>query len=336
MPAVSVLAVAAMLLLTAGQAQAATVYPAGGSTFTGGSEGWHTAEAPTCNIGLLPLCSASGEYDGGSGNPAGSLKAETKITLNAGGLFKSMVVLESPNFTATEGGAASLRLERELVSGSLLDLAPEVTYKASLVDRTSGTSSEVIADTVSGSEEAFKGKNGAATLVAGHTYAISVSAETNSTLVNVGLLGSTAFRLDNVALTVGSSGAGGGNNGGKGGGGGNGAGGLSDSRLTSLIQSSLPTSAVLKGNRLFVKVKCPAKIGRACHISGQGLLTKRKAATTKRTVKIARGKAKQIVLKVKPAAKQKVAKAKRILFRETVKAGSATATAYSHLKLIRR
>ena len=94
--------------------------------------------------------------------------------------------------------------------------------------------------------------------------------------------------------------------------------------------------AALKGKRLFVKARCPAKVGRACRVTLQGLLKKRKAATTKRMVKVAKGKTKRIVLKVKPKARKQVAKRKRLLFKQTVKAGTAKATVYKRLKLIRR
>lgn len=102
-----------------------------------------------------------------------------------------------------------------------------------------------------------------------------------------------------------------------------------------MMQSSLG-SAQLKGNRLYVKAKCPAKVGRACRVTVQGLLRKGKPATTKRTAKVAKGSSKQLVLKVKPAAKGKLAGRKRLLFKETVRAGSAKATVFKRLGLIRR
>lgn len=118
---------------------------------------------------------------------------------------------------------------------------------------------------------------------------------------------------------------------------GRGGSGLSDARLLSLFrQGSSSVPVVLKGNRLFAKVGCPAKIGRACRLTAQGLLTRRKPATSKRTVKVAKGKSRQVVLKVKPKAKPKIAKRKRILLRENVSAGSAHATLLKSRKLIRR
>jgi len=342
--AVCCAAVAALCLLVS-SAQAAT-YPAGGSAFNGGLEGWTMPQKPACNIPLGGLCTATAGYDGENGNPAGSLVANTTILLNLGGVFKSTATFQSPNFTAAEGGAASLHVDRQLSSGNLLDLAPKATYVVTLIDRSSGVTSEVITDSIDGTAAAFGGKDGAATLIAGHTYAISIASETSSSVANVGLLGSSALRFDNVAVTVGSSGGSGGGggggggksggNGGNGGGAGNGANGLSDSRLLSLLRSGAGGTAVLEGRRLFVKTPCPAKVGRSCRVSIQGLLKKHKPATTKRTSKVAKGKAKRLVLKVKPKARAKLLKSKRLLFKETVKAGQAKATVYKRLKLIRR
>lgn len=349
-----VAAVAAFCLLLAAPARAATTYPPGGGAFNGGAEGWHVTGEPSCNIGLiglLGLCTSSGGYDAGNGHPAGSFAAESNIVLNLGGLFKSQLSFVSPTFTAAEGGAASLRLERQIGTGSLLDLTPSATYAVTLNDLSSGTNTTVLTDTATGGEESFVGRSGAATLVAGHDYAIAVSTETSSSVANVGLLGSAALRFDNIALTVGTSstGGGGGSGGGGGKGGAGGAGGagggggsgkfssLSDRKLLTLLRRGAATTPVrLKGKRLFVRVSCPAAIGRACRVVAQGMLNRRKAATTKRAVKVPKGRSKRIVLRVKPKAKKQVAKRKRLLLRENVKAGSAKATLYRSRALIRR
>ncbi|HEX5712363.1 MAG TPA: hypothetical protein VFX85_03515, partial [Solirubrobacterales bacterium] len=253
--------------LFAGAAQAAT-YPPGGGTFSGGVEGWTMPVKPTCSIPLGGLCTATAGYDGEGGNPAGSLAAKTSVLVNLGGLFKATADFQSPNFTVSEGGAATVHVDRQLESGNLLDLAPQATYTVTLVDRTTGVSSEVITEAGAEPNAAFAGKDGAATVVAGHTYAIAIDAETSSSLANVGLLGSTTLRFDNVSLNVGTSGGGaGGGAGGKGGGAGTGAGGaggaggLSDGLLLSLLKASAGGTAVLKGNRLFVKRPCPAGVG---------------------------------------------------------------------------
>jgi hypothetical protein len=326
-PAVCCIVVAAALV--AGPAQAATtVYPAGGSTFTGGAQGWEVTEA-SCNVSAL--CTASGGYDGSAGNPPGSLAANTTIALNLVTVFKSTVVLRSPDFTVASAGDGTLHLERQFSSGALVDLTPTLEYSVALLDRTAGTKSEPLTETVSNNPE-FIGKDHAVTLKQGHRYAIEITANTTSSVAGTGLLGgTTSARFDNVSVAVDSS------TGGGGGGGGNGAGSLTNSQLASLIQGGgLVGPAILRGNRIIVKAKCPARIGVACKVTLQGMLSKKKAATTKRSGKIAKGKTRRFVLKVKPKARKKVQKAKKLLFKERVKAGKAKATVYKRLKLVKK
>jgi hypothetical protein len=309
-------------------AAATDVHPAGGGQFSGGPEGWEVTSAE-CNVPVL--CTASGGYDGGDGRPAGSLAANTNVGLNLLSLFKSTVVLQSPDFVASSSGPASVHLERSFSQGSLVDLAPQLDYRVQLVDRTSGKRSTAISETLEGSAD-WSGEDGAATLKAGHTYALAITAVTSSNVVGTGLLsGSTSARFDNVALTVGAGGAGG--NGASGAGGSDG--GIA-ARVAALAPATLAGPAQLKGKRLFVKARCPAKIGRACRVSVLGLLKKRKPATANRTVKVAKGKTKRVVLRVKLRAKGKVAGRKRLLFKVGVRAGKANATAFKRLKLIQR
>jgi hypothetical protein len=322
--------IALVLMLSAGQARAATsVYPAGGSTFTGGAQGWEATEA-SCNVPAL--CTASGGYDGANGNPPGSIAANTTVGLNLLTLFKSMVTLQSPDFTVGSAGDATLHLDRQFVSGSLVDLAPQGTYDVTLIDRTAGTKSEVLTEVMPAASE-FIGKDHAATVKAGHTYALSIRTETSSTVAGTALLGgTTSLRFDNVSLTVDTSGGGG-----SGGGSGTGASGnLTDQQLQSLIGGSLIGPAILKGNKITVKAKCPAKVGVTCRITLRGMLNRKQAATSSRKAKVAKGKTKKFVLRVKPRGLKKVSQSKRLLFKETVRAGKAKATVYKRLKLIRR
>jgi hypothetical protein len=322
-----VLLTAGMFLLVVGQARAA-VYPAGGSGFDGGPQGWQVTEAG-CNAG--PLCTASGGYDGGNGNPPGSLSADTTVALNLLTLFKSNVTLQSPDFTVQGGRLGTIHLDRQFAPGGLVDLAAETSYEVTLIDRTSERRSRPLEETISGAS-GFVGKDAAVTVVPGHTYAISIAVQTSSSVVGTGLLGgTTSTRFDNVEVAVPSDGTGASGNGGGGAGG-----GLTDRQLLSTIQGSLVGPATLKGKRLFVKARCPAAIGRSCRVTLRGLLKKGKAATAKRTVRVPKGKSKRIVLKVKPKAKGKVAPRRRLLFKQTVVAGPAKATAYKRLKLIHR
>jgi hypothetical protein len=263
------------------------------------------------------------------------------VVLNLATLFSSTVTLQSPDFTA-DARTGTLHLDREFAPGSLVDLAAETSYEVTLIDRTADRRSEVLSESIDAAS-GFVGEDAAVTAVPGHTYTLEITVETTSSVVGTGLLGgTTSTRFDNVALTLdgggSSGGTGGGDGKGKGGGNGNGGDGdgMTDRRLLTAIGDNLAAPAVLKGKRLFVKARCPAAVGRSCRVALQGLLQKRKAATTKRTVKIAQGKTKQIVLKVKPKAQKKVAPRKRLLFKQTVAAGPAKATVYKRLKLIRR
>jgi hypothetical protein len=322
----------AALCFGAGPATAATnVYPAGGGTFTGGAQGWQLTEA-TCSVPAL--CTASGGYDGASGNPPGSLAANTTIGLNLLTLFKSTVTLQSPDFTPVNPGDATLHLDRQFVQGSLVDLAPQSAYDVTLIDRTAGTKSEVLTETMPAASE-FIGKDQAATVKAGHTYALSITTETSSTVAGTALLGgTTSTRFDNVSLSVETSAGNGAGGNGKGGAGS--GGGLTDQQLQALLGGSLIGPTVLKGDKITVRAKCPAKVGVACRITLRGMFGKKKPATSGRKAKVAKGKTKKFVLRVKPKALRKVSQSKRLLFKETVRAGKAKAIVYKRLKLVRR
>ncbi|MBS1861843.1 MAG: hypothetical protein JSS68_09030 [Actinobacteria bacterium] len=341
-------ALAALLMFSA-TAGAATVYPNGGSGFSGSQEGWEASEGQ-CNIGVLGLlgvCKTKGFYDAGTGNPKGSLAAETEILVNLGGLFKANENFVSPSFTVGEGGSGTLHLDRELVSKNILNLTPSATYTVKLLDRTAKTTTTVSTETVTGSEEAFVGKDSAVTLVSGHAYAIELATETSSSVASVGLLGSSTLRFDNVAITIGTASNGGGSGGGgKGGSGGNGGegsvgagggkGGVSAARLESLLRSSLAGPAVLKGNTLSVKAKCPAKVNATCSLGLTGMLNRHKAATVGRKAKVKKAKVKNFVLKVKPAARKGLTTKSKLLFKETAKVGKSHVTVWKTLKLVRK
>jgi hypothetical protein len=344
---------AALLIPVFGQASAAT-YPGGGSTFTGSVEGWKVSSE--CKvIGILPLiCTGTAGYDATAGAPPGSLAAKTNVPLNLVGIFKSTALLESPSFTAEGSGSGALALTRQFEPGGLLSLAPEFTYTAYLIDKTTNTKQKALAETFTAATT-FAVKTGAVTLTAGHGYAIQIEATDSSTIAAIGLLGGEAIgHFDNVSVSGpdapsnpgGNGGANGGNggNGGAGGGGEEGgaggkgsAGGVSSARLESLIRSSsLVGPATLKGNRLSIKAKCPAKVNATCTISLQGMLTRKKAATAARRARVKQGKVKNFTMVVKPAALKVVKTKSKILIKETVRVGKAKATVYKTVKLVRK
>jgi hypothetical protein len=334
-----------LIALTAGPARAATYPPPAGSSFSGGLGGWKVTGSSCSVIGLPLLCTTETGYEASQGSPAGSLQSKTSYLVNALALFKGESSFESPSFTVSDSGAGAISIQRAFADSDLVKLSPQLEYTVSLVDKSVGAATKVITETVTG-ESDFVTKQGSAPLVAGHSYAITIAATTSSTVAELGITGSATAFFDNVSLATSSSdgGAGGGGNGGNGnngaggGEGGNGAGGngaFSDSRLASLLRSSMTGKATVKGNRVFVKAKCPAKVGAACRVTVQGLLKKGKPATAPRTAKIAKGKSKQLVLKVKPKLRKVVAKRNKLLFKQTVKAAGAKATVYKRIKLIR-
>lgn len=342
--AVLVGAICLAFFLVAGAASAATVtYPAGGSGFGEGAEGW-SGGGTSCTPAEL-LCSSEAVYDASRGNPAGSIAAKTTVTVDLVGLFKGTAKWSSPQFAVPVDAitGAEVRLDRAFDPGNLVDVEAEASYAVVLEDLTAGISTTVLSETLGEGDEAFAAAEASpASVVGGHTYRLSIDAETIQGRVALSVIsGTSTLSFDNIGLAVRSSGAGG-----KGGSEGegrrrtssnSGSGALTDSRLLSLMREGAATGpAVLKGHRLLIKVACPAKVGHACRITAQGLLGKRRPATTRRTVKVSKGRGKRVALRIKPAARAAVKKRKRLLVREKVRAGKAKATLYRQRTLIRQ
>lgn len=243
-----------------------------------------------------------------------------------------------------EAATVSVALDRRASVDQLLAVAGNsAEYTVRLVDLSEGGEALTLipATTLAGANswtDVTRGSIDPANLTAGHDYRIQITSRyTSGTSVLV--TGNADY--DNVVLTAsdGTSGNGKGGKGkGKGSGNGGGSGALSEQRLMDLLRQATPGTAVLgdKGKRLYVRVKCPRKIGHACRTTAQGLLRKRRPATAKRTVRLRSGKSKLVVLRVKPKARGQVAKRKRLLVRQKVRAGKVTATVVKSRRLIRR
>jgi hypothetical protein len=331
-------ALCAVLLAGAGSALAATtVYPAGGSGFDDGSDGW-SAGGASCTPAEL-LCSSEAAYDASTGNPPGSITARTTVTLNVVSLFKGTATWNSPQFTVPVEPItdAEVHLDSTFDPGGLVDVEPTGSYTVTLSDLSTGKSTTALSGELEGATP-FSPESAPVAVVGGHKYRLSIEAVTAQSTVAVSLLSGTSnLRFDNVGLSVRSTSGGNGNGGNGKNGSGSDSSSLSDRRLFSLLSNGGTSGpAVLKGNRLFVKVGCPRKVGHACRITAQGFLRRGRPATAKRMVKVAKGKGKRVVLRVKPKARAKVAKRKRLLVRERVRAGGARATVYKSRKLIRR
>jgi hypothetical protein len=309
--------------------------------FAGSAGGWTNSSSfdGSCIPPLLcPTITNSFQGAGGAQGDGFIRSAFTGVAGVLGVAGTATGTWESPQFSyAGAGGQAptSVRfaMDRQASVDQLLAVAGNsAIYSVQLVDVSAPSGSLTLIDkaTLAGAA-AWQAVPAVAVnparLADGDRYKVKIdSAYTTGTSVLV--TGNADY--DNVVLRATRGGGGGGA-------GGNGYGsGLTRKRLHSLILGGMAGTAILKGNRLFVKVSCPAKIGRSCRIAAQGLLGRHKPATAKRTVKVRKGKGKQIVLRVKPKALAKVAKRKRLLVSEKVRAGKVSATAYKSRKLIRR
>jgi hypothetical protein len=336
---VLVIAVASACLMAGPAFADSTTYPAGGNGFNDGAEGW-TPTGGSCEPIAL-LCDSEVIQDPSNGNPGGSLAMQTTLTVNLVDLFRGTGTWMSPQFSVPVGSVTGARvhLERSFSDGQLIKLEPHADYQVVLRDLTDGTEAVLMNERIDGSDGAFASRGAPAAVTGGHSYRLAIEATTGQGILALSVLsGTTAARFDNVGLTVKTAGdSNGGGKGGNGNNGGNGKSGSDESRLlASIYGNGIAGSAVLKGNRLLVRVRCPRKIAHTCRVGVQGLLTKRRPATGRSVVKVPKGKRKLVVLKVKPKFRDKLAKRKKLMVREKVRAGGARATVTKFRKLIRR
>jgi hypothetical protein len=329
-------------LLVAIPAAVASRYPSTNAArgFDGGAAGWDSSSS-TEGACLPPLLCASVEnsfQDSGGADGGGYIRSA--YTGAAGAMAvagTTTAVWQSPPFTysgadGTEPTAVGFTLDRRASVDQLLAVAGNSTeYSVRLNDLSAGGDGvTLIAPTTLAGARSWttvsRGSIDPGSLTIGHEYRIQISSHyTSGTTV----LASGSADYDNVVLAAvrGKTGGGAGSGG---------EGGLSSRRLEELLRRAAAGTATLRGNRLFVRVRCPRKIGRPCRTTVQGLLKKRRSATRQRSVKLRSGKSKLIGLKVKPKARKRVAMRKRILVRQKVRAGKVTATIFKTRLLIRR
>jgi hypothetical protein len=345
--ATAVASVAILGLSLATSASAATSkYPPNSAArgFSGDAAGW-TSSSDSEGTCLAPLLCARVEnsFQGAGGaDDGGFIRSAYTGAVGATAVGGTTTgTWESPSFTydGAAGRAAtsvSFALDRRASVDQLLAVAGNAAeYTVRLIDLSEGGEalSLIPAATLAGANAwtgVSRGSIDPEGLTVGHDYRIQITSRyTSGTSVLV--TGSADY--DNVVLSASDGTASG-----KGKGSGSGGGALSEQRLEDLLRQATPGTAVLNGSgkRLFVRVKCPRKIGHACRTTAQGLLRKRRPATAKRTVHLRSGRSKLIVLRVKPKARERVAKRKRLLVRQKVRAGKVTATVVKSCRLIRR
>ncbi len=339
------------LALAPSAGAAGGLFPAGedARTFSGGLAGWtsSTGFEPSCAPPLLCPTVANSYVGADDAEGNGYITSDYSGVAGVGAVAgTSRGIWESPTFTYRETRgpeAATFSMSRRADVSQLLAVAGNsADYSVTLRDLTEGSRSlTVIAPSTLAGAEAWattpKATLEAGRLNSGDRYRIRIeSIYTTGTSVVTG--GSADY--DNVVLrTAASEGANGAGNG-------TGNGGrrhLRSGELLRLFSSGLARTATLSGGKgharggtLRVRVSCPKKIGGACRITAQGLLRRRRPATRKRTVRVARGRHRNVVLRVKPKLRAKVAKRRRLLVGERVRARGASATAYRVRVLIRR
>lgn len=344
-----------LLAIPAAAGAAGSKYPSASAArgFDGGAAGWDSSSS-TEGICLPPLLCANAEnsfQSSGGADGGGFIRSAYTGVVGAtavGGT--TTAVWQSPPFTYAGAGGAepravSLAMDRRANVDQLLAAAGNsAEYSVRLVDlSTGGEGLALIAPTTLADARSWssvsRGSIDPGSLTLGDEYRIQISSRFTS---GTSALVTGSADYDNVVLSA-VAGGGGGNSGnggkgkGKGGSGGKGAGGFSSQRLEELLRSATPGTAKLDDSkRLLVRVKCPRKVGRQCQTTVQGLLRKGRPATRTRTVRLRAGKSRLVALQVKPRAREQVAKRKRILVRQKVHAGKATATVFKTRLLVRR
>ena len=198
----------AVLALGAGEAGAATLPSAGGSTFDRDAQGWTSTQA-SCTASLAPagpLCTEENQWDGTAGNPAGSLVARISVLVNAGQAFKGESTWRSPSFTApTSSGASVLQLDRKLDVSSAVALSPQASVQPVLVDDATKVATALGTDNLTAADTAFVRRRydvGAGVLQAGRSYHLELRSSITTAVAREGITGDSSLRYDNVGLFV--------------------------------------------------------------------------------------------------------------------------------------
>jgi hypothetical protein len=329
-------------------------YPpsAGARGFSGGLAGW-TSSTSSEGVCLVPVLCANAENSyqatGGAGGDGFIRSAYTGVVGAMAVAGTTRATWESPAFTyegvgGGEPGTVGFAFDRRANVDQLLAVSGNsAQYSVRAVDLTEGGEGLglIAPTTLAGANSWTSVSSGSIdpeSLTPGDEYRLQITTRYTS---GTSALVSGSADYDNVVLSasdgVGGAGKGSGSNG-KGRGRGEAGGPLSEQRLEDLLRQATPSTALVGGNgkRLFVRIRCPRKAGHACRTTAQGFLRKRRPATAKRTVRLRSGKSRVIPLRVRPKARRQVAKRRRLLFRQKVRAGATTATIYKKRRLIRR
>jgi Ca2+-binding RTX toxin-like protein len=206
----------AIVLVSAVPAGAATSYPAGGSSFDGGAQGWTGSDA-ACSMlsGVALLCETTNAHHAGGGNPGGAIATDVSVTANLLGLFQGSGAWTSPRFAVPAGAqvtGATLQLDRRFDAGGLVSLSPQSEVIVELVNESAGSTAQLLTETLDEGDSAF-GTRGAgvpsAAISPGADYHLRVTTTTSSGTQSLNLVGEASTAFDNVSLTLATAGGGG-------------------------------------------------------------------------------------------------------------------------------
>ena len=307
--------------------------------FAGSAAGWTetSASSGTCLPALL-CPTVTNDWTGGGADGNGYIRTQfgtTVATLNG----TSTGAWDSPAFTYKGNGGnvpatatfdMNMRSDvADLLSTSQLN---DSSYRVDLVDVASGAQVSVVPPTLLSANTSWTAIQTAsinpALLALGRSYKIRISTSYHSAgaITAAGEIG-----YDNVRLKTAGTAA----NGGSGSNGGSGI--TSISQLRDLTMSTiLPGSAKLVGNKLKLKLRCPAVASpKACKIQVQGLAKGKfsKAATARKIVTIKPGKTRTVKIRVKAKYLATYQVAKKVWVKSTVRVGNVRVTVRKRVKL---
>jgi hypothetical protein len=263
---------------------------------------------------------------GGAGGPSDGFLRSRLDGILATVLGTSNAIWESPKFAYAGAGGATpnsvvFTLASQSAVGGLIGVGGSVEYSVRLVDVTNGAGSRTLIGPVA--VNTAPGWNGVvpvavspSELTLGHEYRLRISTSYASALA---VIPDATVDYDNVALVAERPG------GGAGAGGGPAGGGLASKR------------AVMKGDKLRVKVRCGAAVQGRCKTKLVGLWKKAGPRVTKlRKVFVRAGKTKKVSLKMRPRAIAAVATRDKIWVAIKVNANGYKTLVVKKLKLIVR
>jgi hypothetical protein len=316
----------------------ADTYPtdSGSQDFAVGRGGWTQSSQSSGPCASSPPCPVVVSDWNGSGGADGNgyirTRFATDATTQAG---TSTGIWESTKFTynGNDGKVpekVTFNLNVQSNVSVLRGASNTVTYRVDLVEKDTGKSIGVIPTTDLQTDLPWTAVPSAAVnpglLQLGSRYRIRITTSYNF-VAAVTAAGEVGF--DNVRLTTTGTGPGGG-------GGDDGIG--SRRELKNLTKTYiLPASAKVVGNKLEMKLRCPAKAApEPCKVQVQGLAKGKfsKPATARAFVTIKAGRSKLAKLRIKPKYVAAYKAASRIWVKSTVRVGSLEVTVRKREKLI--